>query len=174
MILGIDIDNTITCTKEVIKEYLKKEYPLYDDYKLLPKKEYIRFLKKNMKKMRSEYVLKEGVKEAFDYFHQNNFHIIIITARNNKYYRESKLDTIKYLCDHGLIYDKIFFNKPKKGKTAFKEHVDLFIDDKEAVLDGVSKYGIKCLCMRDSSKYPSFHNWYEIVDYIKKEVKHGR
>ncbi len=174
MILGIDIDDTITCTTETIKKYLKKKYPEYDEYKKLPRKEYIRFLKRNMKEMRSEYKLKEGVKEAFDYFHKNDFRIIIITARNNKYYRGSKLDTIKYLSDHGLVCDKIFFNKPKKGKTAFKEHVDLFIDDKESVLDGVSKYEIKCLCMRDSAKYPSFHNWYEIIEYIKKEDKHGR
>lgn len=174
MIIGIDIDDTITCTTPVIKEYLQKEYPGYDDYKELPKREYLRFLKKNMKKMRGEYKLKEGVKEAFDYFNKHDFQIIIITARNNKYYHESILDTIKYLEDHGLVYDKIFFNKPKKGKIAFREHVDFFIDDKESVLDGVSKYGIQCLCMRDSSNYPSFHNWYEIIEYIKKEGNHGR
>ena len=51
--------------------------------------------------------------------------------------------------------------------------MDLFIDDKEQVLDGVYSYGITCLCMGHSEKYLSFDNWYQILDYIKEEY-HGR
>ena len=29
MILGIDIDNTITATNETVRAYLKQEYPLF-------------------------------------------------------------------------------------------------------------------------------------------------
>ena len=93
MIIGVDIDDTITYTTKTIKKYLKQEYPDYDEYKLLPRKQYIRFLKKYMKQMRSEYELKEGVKEAWDYFRENHYKIIFITARNNKYYRKSNQDT---------------------------------------------------------------------------------
>ena len=51
MILGIDIDNTITATNETVRAYLKQEYPLFEDYKLLPKEEYDLFLKKYLKKV---------------------------------------------------------------------------------------------------------------------------
>lgn len=173
MILGIDIDDTITNTSKTVREYLKAEYPDYDEYKKLPRKEYRKFLKKNLDKMRNEYTLKEGVKEAWEYFKENNFDIIIITARSNKFSRNNIKNTIKFLERHNIWYDKIYFKQAKKGKKAFKNHVDLFIDDKEQVLDGVYSYGITCLCMGHSEKYLSFDNWYQILDYIKEEY-HGR
>lgn len=172
MIIGIDIDDTVTYTTRTIKKYLKQEYPDYEEYKLLPKKEYIHFLKSHMKQMRIEYALKEGVKEAWEYFKEQHYKIIFITARNNKYYSESNKDTLEYLKQNGLFYDKIYFNEPKKGRRAHKNHVDLFIDDKEPILDNMAKYKIKGLCMGKSTKYPSFDNWYQIIDYLKEE-QHG-
>ena len=173
MILGVDIDDTITYTTRTIKKYLKQLYPDYDEYKNLPRKEYLHFLKKYMKQMRSEYELREGVKEAWEYFRKNHYKIIFITARNNKYYRESNQDTLEYLRQNGLFYDKIYFNEPKKGKRAKRMYVDLFVDDKEVILDHMSAYGIKGICMGKSERYPSFDNWYQIIDYLE-EVNHGR
>lgn len=172
MILGIDIDNTITDTNETVRAYLKQEYPLYEDYKLLPKKEYELFLKKNLKAMRKEYKLKKGVKEAWTYFKEHNFKIIIITARNNEFDDKYIEDTIKFLRVNGLFYDKIYFDEENKGATASKEKVDLFIDDKETNLDNVALYNISCVCLGKSCKYKSFTNWYELLEYIKEEP-HG-
>lgn len=168
MILGIDIDDTITYTRKTILKYRKMVYPNLNDNDLLPNKEYKKFLRKYMKDMRREYEIREGVKEAWQYFKDNNFKIIIITARSNKYYHRSIKDTIDFLDKNGIFYDKIYFNKVKKGKKAFKEHVDLFIDDNELVLDNVSKYGIKVLCRGKSDKYPSCEDWYQIINYIKE------
>ena len=174
MILGIDIDDTITNTSLVVKKYLQKEYPGYDEYKKLPKKEYMRFLKHNLRKMRREYALKEGVIEAWRYFQQQHFKIIIITARNKKYDKDNFRNTILFLKQQGLNYDKIYFKAKKKGKIAFREHVDLFIDDKEAILDQMALYGIKGICMGHSSKYPSFDNWSQVIDYVKEEYYEKR
>lgn len=173
MILGIDIDDTITNTSKVVNKYLKQEYPEYDDRKLLSKKEYAKFLKKYIKQMRDEYELKDGVKSAWKYFRENHFKIIIITARNNKYDRKNIKNTKSFLKKNGLFYDKIYFKQIKKGKKAYKEQVDLFIDDKERVLDEVALYGIHVVCMGESSKYPSFQDWHQLLDYIK-EVNNGR
>ncbi len=172
MILGIDIDDTITDSSKTIDIYLKKEYPDYDNYHMLPKKEYKRFLKKYIKEMRDAYPIKEGVLEAWDYFKKNHFKIILITARDNKNYRGNIKDTKKFLARHGIFYDKIYFKQKKKGKKARKEHVDLFIDDKENNLDSVSRYGISCVCFGKSSKYPSFLDWYSLLDYIKEVEQH--
>ena len=172
MILGIDIDDTITNTSKVVNKYLHEAYPNCRNYHLLSKKEYKQFLKKYIKLMRDEYELKEGVKEAWEYFKNNNFKIIIITARNNRFDRENIKNTIAFLNKNGLFYDKIYFRQVKKGKKAYKEHVDLFIDDKEKVLDGVSSYNIRCICMGDSLKYKCFSNWFQIIDFIKEEY-HG-
>ena len=173
MILGIDIDDTITDSSKTIDIYLKKEYPDYDNYHMLPKKEYKRFLKKYIKEMRDAYPIKEGVLEAWDYFKKNHFKIILITARDNKNYRGNIKDTKKFLARHGIFYDKIYFRETKKGKKAYKEHVDLFIDDKESVLDNISLYGITGVCMGKSNNYQSFDNWDQLLKYIK-EGNYGR
>lgn len=173
MILGIDIDDTITNTSKVVNKYLRQEYPEYDNRKLLSKKEYQKFLKKHIRQMRDEYELKDGVKTAWEYFKENHFKIIIITARNNKYDRNNIKNTKAFLKKNGLFYDKIYFRQIKKGRKAYKEHVDLFIDDKERVLDNVALYQIPGVCMGISSKYQSFSNWYQLLDYIK-EVNNGR
>ena len=44
---------------------------------------------------------------------------------------------------------------------------------KERVLDNVALYQIPGVCMGISSKYQSFSNWYQLLDYIK-EVNYGR
>ncbi len=173
MILGIDIDDTITYTRKTILKYRKIAYPKLNDTDLLSNREYKKFLRKYMKDMRKEYAIREGVKEAWQYFKDNNFKIIIITARSNKYYRKSIKDTIAFLKEHNIFYDKIYFKQYKKGKKAFKEHIDLFIDDKESVLENVSKYGINVLLRGQSDKYQSCENWYQIIDYIK-EGKYGQ
>ena len=172
MILGIDIDNTITDTNKTVRKYLKQEYPLYEDYKSLPKEEYENFLKKNLKEMRKEYKIKAGVKEAWSYFKKNNFKIIIITARDNEFDDNNIQDTINFFKTYDLFYDKIYFKVQNKGAIACKEKVDLFIDDKETNLDDVALYNISCICLGKSSKYPSFTNWYTLLEYIK-EVNHG-
>ena len=116
MILGIDIDDTITNTSKVVNKYLQEAYPNCRNYHLLSKKEYKQFLKKYIKLMRDEYELKEGVKEAWEYFKNNNFKIIIITARNNRFDRDNIKNTIAFLNKNGLFYDKIYFRQVKKRK----------------------------------------------------------
>ena len=100
MILGIDIDDTITNTSKVVNKYLRQEYPKYDNRKLLSKKEYRRFLKKHIKQMRDEYELKDGVKTAWEYFKENHFKIIIITSMPECSY----LDRAKKLGAEGFWY----------------------------------------------------------------------
>ena len=173
MILGIDIDDTITDTSKIINLYLKREYPEYDDYHKLPKSEYRKFLKKYIRQMRYEYPIKDGVKEAWKFFKENDIKVIIITARNKKLDRHNLKDTKKFLEKNGIFYDKIYFKQKKKGKKAYKCGVDLFIDDKEYNLLDVSKYNISCVCMRKSERYKSFDNWQDLLLYIK-ECYHGR
>ena len=59
-----------------------------------------------------------------------------------------------------------FFKKIKVLHV--KNNLDLFIDDKERVLDDVKKAGIKTLRITDDkeSKHDIVHNWLEIKDYV--------
>jgi len=167
MIVGIDIDDTITKTTEnankLLKEYdanFQEDYhkhPKYEEYMALYRREII-----------ISSPLMDNIKEAFDYLHKNGHKIIIITYRPDKYVPDINEITIEYFKKHGLKYDKLI-NTYEKGIAAKENHVDLFIDDKEKHLDDVNKYGIECIrfTKEKESKYKTFSNWLDIIKYIK-------
>lgn len=168
MIIGIDIDDTITKTSLLIKKYLKEFDSSYDNYHNLSRKKYNQFLYKYIDLICKNCQLQNGVKEAFAYFNKMHYTIVIVTARNNKHSKNNIQNTLDYLALNNLKYDKIYFKKEKKGKILVKNGVDLFIDDKEEVLDEVSKYNISCIKFGlTKSKYKTFDDWFKIVEYVK-------
>lgn len=173
MIIGIDIDDTITKTSLVSNKYLKLFDDNYKDYHDLPHDKYIEFIKLYMEKIITNNIIKEGAREAISTLKENGCKIIIITARNNLYCSNNIELTKKFLKDNHIYYDKIIFdelNLENKGIQANEERIDIFIDDKEEVLDKIANYNIKCIRITDDkkSKYTAFNNWKDIVEYIKK------
>lgn len=168
--IGIDIDNTITETTKVANYYLSKFTQEYSDYHELPREEYQKFLSKYLREIVKNNILKEGVKEAFEFLKKQGFRIVIITARNNLYEPLVIENTLKFLAQNSLKYDKILFdelNIGDKANQARDEKVDIFIDDKETVLDSLAKIGIECIRFSDrKSKYKTFNNWSDIIEYI--------
>ena len=73
-------------------------------------------------------------------------------------------------------FDKIIFKQKSKFDECIKNNVDLFIDDKEEVLDEIKKKGIATLRITDSleSKHEVVKNWQEIKDYVDRWVSYGR
>lgn len=171
MIIGIDIDDTITKTSEIAAYNLSLFDNSYTDYHNLPKDRYEEFMRKYQAVGLKNAKMKDGVKEAFDYLNNNGFKIIIVTARDTKYSSEIKNITLDYLKDHGLKYDKIIFGQSSKGECAKKEGVNIFIDDKETILDDVAKYNIETIKISNikSDKHKTFSKWSDIIDYIKSK-----
>ena len=176
MIIGIDIDNTITETSKKAKEFLKEFNKNYNDYHDLPENIYNEYMQKYAIKIASLCDLKEGVKEAFNYLNSNNYKIIIITARSNYYSKDNIKATKQYLKNNDLKYNKIIFNAEEKGKVAKENNIAIFIDDKESVLDNINQYHIEPIHIgTEQSKYKSFTNWKDIIEYLKtKEGNNGR
>lgn len=178
MVIGIDIDNTITNTYLTTQKYLSIYDNTYTDWHNLPEERKTEFLNLYIENIMTECSLKDYVKEALEYFKQNNYKIILITARNNKYSPKVKTITTNYLAKYNLPYDKIIFDdeeQENKGLSANQEHVSLFIDDKETNLDNIAKYNIECLLFdnqkhpQNCSKYKTFSNWRDIIEYIKRK-----
>lgn len=168
MTIGIDIDDTITETTLNANKYAKIYNPnLQDDYHSLPKEKYEEFRLQYQRKISETNPLKEGVKEAFDYFASNNIKVIIITTRDKYYANDIDEISVNHLKRNGLKFSK-YINTTTKGIEAFNNNVDIFIDDKESNLDDVSSYNIECLKFSDKkgSKYKTFSNWSDIIKYI--------
>lgn len=174
MTIGIDIDDTITKTTKCVKEHLKKFTNDYDDYHIMPNDLKTEFLTKNLESIHKNCELMENVKDAILYLKERGHKIIIITARNLKYTKNEFIITEEYLKKNGIYYDKIIFDPEesnKKGLKAFENGVDIFIDDKEFVLDDIAEYNITCLRITNDSKskYKIFKNWDEIIKYFKEK-----
>ena len=175
MKIGIDIDDTITNTKETTKKYLK----MYDHTFDLDSKEDLKnkktfdFLIRHIEDIQSNVNLKPGVKEAFNELKNMGYEIIIITARGEELDYEYERITKDFLNKYNLPYDKIFFGNYPKGNIAKKENLSIFVDDRLYNLDDVSQHGIKCLHFVENlninSPYKKFNNWDDIIIYLKNK-----
>lgn len=168
MIIGIDIDDTITETTKNANKYARIFDPnLNDDYHTFSKEKYEEFRHLYQREISRTNPLKEGVKEAFEYFDKHNIKVIIITTRDKYYANDIDEISINHLKNNGLKFSK-FINTTTKGIEAYKNKVDLFIDDKEKNLDDVKSYGIECIrfSTKNDSKYKTFSDWSDIIKYI--------
>lgn len=181
MVLGIDIDDTITNTTEKALELLKK-YPQYefnDDYHNMSSELLDEFLNKNVEEIQKSVILKEDVISTLKYFKDIGIKIVFITMRGyNKGFEKLIPLTCNYFAKNYIPYDEIVFGKKDKGLIAKEKGVSVFIDDKEEVLDDVKKYGIKTLRMSENnekSNHEIVTNWKEVKTIIEKllEVSNG-
>ncbi len=131
------------------------------------------FIIKNIKDIFNNAKLQPGVKNAFDYFNEKGYQIVIITARGSGLNYNYKKVTKDYLKKYELNYNKIFFGYEEKGLKAFEEKIDMFIDDKIKVLDSVSSHGIKAIHFTEekgsTEQYIAFNDWNEIIKYIDNQ-----
>ena len=121
MVIGIDIDETITNTHDETLKYVKKYAPNleFNDYcDDIKNKDVKAFLEKHAYNIQSNLTLKPYVKEAFSMFKEHGFKIVIITARGydlNYEYERASIDMLK---KYDLPYDEIYYKQNKKGKIA--------------------------------------------------------
>ena len=88
MVIGIDIDDTITETTLSALEHLAKYNCKVLDHHNLSNNDYDEFMELYIKSIMKIANLKVGVRDAFKYLNNSGYKIIIITARNNKYSSE--------------------------------------------------------------------------------------
>lgn len=78
--------------------------------------------------------------------------------------------TSMYFAKENIPFDEIVFFKDSKVDTALDYNLDLFIDDKEKILDEMKSAQIKTLRMTDEkeSKHQIVKNWLEIANIVER------
>lgn len=192
MIIGVDIDDTLTDIRDQLKEaalnYAKslgKEINNDDTYiedrnngntyKVkynFNDEELVRFFKEVQEEIVKNVKPRKGVEEAIKKLREEGHTIIIITARDSKLHDDPYELSKTWLDKNGIEYDKIIVNAQEKDIICQNEKVDLFIDDQLANCTKVSKTGIQVIRI---TNYEEVHgniinkkNWMEIYDYIKE------
>ena len=188
MVIGIDMDDTICSTNELIievadkydKEVLGgsgvKDINAYEFTEMMgwPKEMKGKFFADRLEYIMSHSPIKEGAKEVINRLHDNGCKIIIISFRKDKYLKDPYKLTIDWLKENGLKYDKVYVNTGTKEDECVENGVNLFIDDKESHCEDVSNVGVDVLLFtnaynHDETRFKRVDNWYQVEEYIKEK-----
>lgn len=160
MKIGIDIDNTICSTDEVIdikiKEYIK-EHGMSQEEFFGDSSNMDKFYKEKILEVIAEDPVKDDFLRVLNKLKVNN-EIIIVTARNEKIvkiYQSMRQATKDWLAKNNIYYDKYFDDAYIEGKVKVckDEAIDIIIDDDINNYIAFKENGIKTLLFDDKGKY---------------------
>ena len=159
MIIGIDIDDTITNTTDKINEYLSKHVGKKRSEMSI--EAYREFARKYTIEIHKNVSLKKDAKEVIDYLRSIGYKIYIITLRGIEDNPRIVENTLEYLKNNNINYDKIFFKVYQKGLFCKENNISLMIDDYDRNIND---------CIVNSVKYLQFgkdvSSWKEIKNMI--------
>ena len=192
MVIGIDMDDTICSTNELIietadiydKEVLGgtgiKDASAYEFNKMMGWPEGMKgqFFKDRLEYIMSHAEIKKNAKEVINKLHDEGCTIIIISFRKDKYLTDPYKLTVDWLNENDVHYDKVFVNTGTKTDECIENNVKLFIDDKESHCEDVSNLGIDTLLFtnaynHDEKRFKRVDNWNQIYDYVKENYYGG-
>ena len=197
MILGIDIDDTISNTcdilveygKEYTKKFLNREKELDFNGNLSnhfyieslfewSREEADRFFEIYYKKFVENVTPKQDSVETINRLHDEGNKIILITSRDNYADVNAKVETEKWLKKQGIKYDSLITDVMSKYQTCLDYNVELFIDDSYSNCLEISSHGIKVLMVDakynynlNDEKIKRVYSWKEIYSLIDSERK---
>ena len=139
MNIGIDIDDTITYTYEMLLPMVAVRYgislsKLYEElptYKKLNATlpDYAHFASESLPVAAKLTPIRDGALEIITKLKEEGHEIIFITARNHEEFVEPYKISFDFLKVNKVPYDKLLVNIKRKDKQCFMEKIDLFIDD---------------------------------------------
>lgn len=173
LVVGIDIDDTLTKTTEKATELMHEQlgYSKLQDYHKLDRETFSKFVHENIFTMAANFQLFENGIEVIKYLKSKDIKVVFITARGYDEYEPLIALTNLYFLKYGIPYDEIIFAQESKVNAALVAKVDLFIDDKETVLDELANSDVKVLRIvhkDEESKHDSASNWLEVKEYVDK------
>lgn len=193
MIIGIDIDNTLTEVQDKLNEaafeYAKelgKEIQDLDDTiedaknngDIFIKKfkftyeELKHFLKDIQEEITNNAKPRSGAVETIKRLRRDGHKIYIVTARDSEFHDDPYELSKKWLDGNNIEYDKLIVNAREKAPVCKAENIDLFIDDQLFNCMQIAKEGIKTIRISNEKKeldnVVNVKNWEDIYKYIKE------
>ena len=189
MRIGIDLDDTITKTDEILFKYAKiyneEEKILFninrEEWNLTKafgwNEENIKeFFSKYLKSIYEKAEIKENAKERINKLKDDGNEIIIITARDTKSLKEVQEVCKDWLINNKINVDKIVVDGEDKAQKCLENKIDIFIDDNICNCENVyNNLKIPVLLMNSrynkdyqNPKIKRVYNWNEIYNEICK------
>lgn len=193
MNIGIDIDDTISKTTEMIDIFaqkftegeLKRSFTINEKNVTDPywaketyswtEKECDRFFEIYYEKIMENLEPKEDVIDAINHLAKSN-KIIIITARWDKENKIMAQITKNWLEKHQIHYDQLYVGHKDKRQLVTENNVEIFIDDNYKTCKQISELNVRTLIMNSrlnknikDDKLERVFSWKEIKEKIIKE-----
>ena len=180
MKIGIDIDDTLIDSCDIVREYAYKYDYKYSDNKVLinnidkiirgnfTEKEIIEFFSDYACEMGQKQPIKKGAKEIIDKLKEEGNQIYFITARSDKYYKDVNKYVKDFLDKNKIKYDKILTAYSYKADICKKENIDIMFDDAVDTCDTLNRNGIKAYLFTSEINKdlptisPRVDSWYDV------------
>ncbi len=194
MIIGIDIDDTISdttgimfdCCQKYVAEELGREPLVQDEAKFthhyievvhgLSKEEIKEFFRRHYEYMVDEVHPKPYVVEYLNKLREDGNKIVLVTARFEIKEFDVIESTKKWLDKYQIPYDKIIFNAESKLEIAKNEKIDVFIDDSYKNCQDMAGTGIKAFLMDargnrglETNGFERVYSWPHLYYKLKNE-----
>lgn len=191
MKIGIDIDNTITTTMPILKEYCrkyndevvkrnleinKKGFSTRNFYEWTVEEE-MNFCNRYLNEIVLKAEVKENAVEIIRKLKQEGNYIYIITARKEPEFKNPYELTKKFLDKNNIIYDELIVGCEDKYTFCSKNNIDIMIDDEPQNINSISKiipvivfYGEHnedCIG-KNIIKVDNWKETYNVIENIKK------
>lgn len=142
MVVGIDLDDTITNSSDIFLKYAKQyNYEQKIDFAIqenvLNQNEAFGWTKQNIEEFKRKYLKKilEETKpnpdcvKVINKIHSRGDKVIIITARSETELNDVTKITREWLTKNKIKYDKLIINSKAKEEDCNKNNISIFIDD---------------------------------------------
>lgn len=187
--IGIDIDDTLTNTSELLTEYAHKYDSDYtsDNYIInnVPKivrgifdePLLVKFFTDHAQELGRNVTVKEGAKEVIDKLINDGHEIIFITARSDTYFTNAEEFNKEYLTKNNINYHKLICAKSYKTQICKEEKIDIMFDDAVDTCESMQKENIKGVVFTSQinkdrqTSCDRVSSWKELYDYINIFVK---
>ncbi len=185
MKIGIDIDDTIINTSELVLDYLNNDGISLD---LIDFKNYMRdaikgdysnkgvvlLLHKYGRDIAENASVKDGAVEVINYLKEKGHKIYIITSRSEKRIPNINKITEDFLNINNISYDQLFMGIDDKAQLCLTENIDYLIDDSVDKIEQLQQptTGIlfNSIINNDiETDVKRVNNWQEIKDYFDSE-----
>ena len=186
MRIGIDIDDTITYTYEMLLPMVAVRYgislsKLYEElptYKKLNATlpDYAHFASESLPVAAKLTPIRDGALEIITKLKEEGHEIIFITARNHEEFVEPYKISFDFLKVNKVPYDKLLVNIKRKDKQCLMEKIDLFIDDNNDNCRAVHKAGVETLQFgtlftKKLKNIERVESWQDVYSFVQNKVK---
>lgn len=182
MRIGIDLDDTVCCTTEIVSELLEK----YADWKKMNVLDIVndeelkyKFFMDNLENIYKNVLIKNNCYHVLKRLRSRGNEIYVITAREEVEVSNGKttLDiTREWLNKEKIVVDGIFMGSygEKKADICKEKNIDLMIDDDPFNCKLIMASGVNCLLFDDHERYSLDKNYVTTWEEVEKYIENNR